>query len=524
MDNGIGKWNYKQATINPRRTALVREDTGQQLTYADLNARSNRLARSLEDAGIGGGDRVIVLSTNSIEFLEALFAIAKVGAISVPVNFRLAGPEVAFIASDCRPKAVIASANLTELVAAAYADERVDIPLTIITELRGAPLPAIEGTEVRDFEELMAAGSPEDDERDVEKSDIGMIMYTSGTTGRPKGAMLTHANIEANNYNIMGMAPGISKLDVTTTPCPLFHVGGLNVHTFPLLFLGGKVVVLPAFDPAGALKSMADNRATVQFLVPAMWAAITAVPNFDSYDVSAMRFGMAGGAPSPLTVIEFFQNKGWMFFEGFGMTETCAGALVISPEDTVERRGSVGQPALLTDARVVNELDEDVAVGEIGELVMRGDNIFAGYFEMPEATQEALRGGWFHSGDLARVDEDGFYTLVDRKKDMIISGGENVYPIEVEQVLHRHESILDVAVIGVPDEKWGESVVAVVVPKPNAQLSGDEVIDYARERLAHYKSPRAVEFIDELPRNATGKILKRTLRERFAGQGEAVSR
>lgn len=516
MDNGVGRWIYKHAIINPRRTALQYGD--REITYRELNERTNRLADALRQRGVQRGDRVCILSTNSAEFLEALFATAKVGAIFVPINFRLAGPEVAYVLGNARPKVLLYSGNMAQTVDVALKQDGVEQPVLIAMETADVP----EGRE--SFEDVIASGSPENNEQDVDKSDVAMIMYTSGTTGFPKGAMITHGNIEANNINIMAMANGISKYDTTVTPAPLFHIGGLAVHTLPLLFLGGRTVVLPAFDPAGTLKAMADNEATVQFLVPAMWAAMTQVPDFDSYDVSNMRYAISGGAPCPIPVIEFFQGKGWDFIEGFGMTETCAGATGLNKEDVVDHAGSVGMPALLTEARVVDEIAEDVPTGTVGELILRGPNVFIGYWEMADATRDAIRDGWFHTGDMARVDDDGFVTLVDRKKDMIITGGENVYPIEIEQVLHRHPAIADVAVIGVPDEKWGETVKAVVVASPGQQLEADEVIAYARENLAHFKCPTTVEIIDELPRNATGKILKRTLRETFTGRGESVTR
>ncbi|WP_153502641.1 acyl-CoA synthetase [Cumulibacter manganitolerans] len=516
MDNGIGRWIYKHAVINGDRIALKYGD--REISYTQLNERTNRLAAALRSRGVEKGDRVCILSTNSAEFLEALFATAKVGAIFVPINFRLAGPEVAYVLTDSEPKVLFYSGNLAPTVDSALKQEGVHVGSVVAMETSDVP----EGREA--FEDVVASGSADAVEADVAKDDVAVIMYTSGTTGRPKGAMLTHGNVEANNINIMAMAEGISKYDTTVTPAPLFHIGGLAVHTFPLLFLGGTVVILPTFEPAGTLKAMADHRASVQFLVPAMWAAMTQVPDFDSYDVSRMRYAISGGAPCPITVIEFFQNKGWDFIEGFGMTETCAGATGLNKEDVIDHAGSVGRPALLVDARVVDEIGEDVAPGTVGELVLRGPNVFIGYWQMEDATRDAIRDGWFHTGDLARVDEDGFYTLVDRKKDMIITGGENVYPIEVEQVLHRHPSVIDAAVIGVPDEKWGETVKAVLVARPGQTIVPEEIIAYARENLAHFKCPTSVEVIDELPRNATGKILKRTLRERYAGRGEAVSR
>lgn len=520
VDNGIGKWNYKHAVINPHRIALIRDD--QQRTYAELNERTNRLAHALAERGIERGDRVALLSTNSIEFLETMFAIAKLGAICVPINFRLMGPEVAFVLTDSTPKIFIFSSNLAPTAIAALGEPDIAIERLIVTESTDAP--EVAGHDVELYESVLASGDPGPLERDVDKSDVAMILYTSGTTGRPKGAMITHGIVEANNVNIMAMAPGISKLDITATPAPLFHVGGLAVHTLPLLYIGGAVVILPSFEPKSLLDAMQKHRTTVLFLVPAMWAALKNTAGIKDYDLSAMRFGMTGGAPCPIPVIEFFNKLGWPFFEGFGMTETCAGASVLNAEDIVSHAGSVGQPALLTDARIVDESGNDMPVGTVGELVLRGPNITTGYWNRPEATAEAIRDGWFYTGDLGRFDAENFLTLVDRKKDMIITGGENVYPIEVEQAMHRHDDVIDVAVIGVPSERWGETVKAIVVARPDATIDPAALIAWTRERLAGFKCPTSVEVVGELPRNATGKILKRTLREQFTGSGAAMTR
>ena len=290
-----------------------------------------------------------------------------------------------------------------------------------------------------------------------------------------------------------------------------------------MLYAGGTVVVQRNFDPEQTLRLMAEERVTTQFMVPAMWAALTKVPDIARFDLSALRWALCGGAPCPLPVIEYFTGLGWTFMEGFGMTELSPAALYLDSRFVVSHAGSVGRPFMHVDARLVDADDHDVATGAVGELVLRGPTVFAGYWGKPAETAEAMRGGWFHSGDLGVADADGFVRLVDRKKDMIISGGENVYPIEVEQVLHRHPGVADVAVVGVRDEKWGETVLAVVVPAAEG-VSADELIDFTRESLAHFKCPRRVEFTDVLPRNATGKLLKRVLRENYTGSAATVHR
>jgi fatty-acyl-CoA synthase len=347
-----------------------------------------------------------------------------------------------------------------------------------------------------------------------------VIIYTSGTTGVPKGAVLTHDNMLWNAINVAIAGPGLGGTDTTIAAAPLFHIGALGLSALPLVYAGGTVVVVPSFDPAAFVDLMAREGVTTQFLVPAMWAALTRLPALP--ELPALRFVISGGAPCPVTVIEHFTALGWAFTEGFGMTELSPAALFLDVADVLTHAGSVGRPFMHVDARLVDETGADVGVGEVGELVLRGPTVFAGYWNRPEATAEVLRDGWFHSGDLGVSDAEGFVTLVDRKKDMIITGGENVYPVEVEQVLHRHPAIADVAVVGVGDEQWGETVLAVVVAQ--GSLDPEEVIAFARERVAHFKAPRRVEVVDELPRNATGKLLKRVLRERFAGHAAAVAR
>jgi acyl-CoA synthetase (AMP-forming)/AMP-acid ligase II len=282
--------------------------------------------------------------------------------------------------------------------------------------------------------------------------------------------------------------------------------------------------MMATFDPQATLAAMARERVTVQFLVPSMWAALMAVPDVEDYDLSSLEVAVTGGAPCPLPVLEYFQGRGVPVQEGFGLTETAPGATLLDAGHIKEKLGSIGRPMFHVSTRIVNEHDRDVGVGEIGELLVRGPNVFAGYWGRPDATAEAFRGGWFHTGDLGLVDAEGFITLVDRKKDMIITGGENVYPIEVEQVLCRHPAVREVAVVGVQHDKWGETPIAVIALAEDGVVSTDELISYARERLAHFKCPSRVEFVSELPRTASGKVLKSTLRESYGGRAAALGR
>ncbi|NMN99331.1 acyl-CoA synthetase [Antrihabitans stalactiti] len=514
MDNGIGGWVTKRAFLNGDKTAFVAGE--RTLSYRDVERRTNKLGSALFDLGVRKGDRVAALLFNSVEFMEVLIATAKIGAILVPINVRLGAGEIGYILADSGADTFVVHQPLAATGRAAVAEPEVRVR-NMIT-VGGEPSNA----EFR-YTELLDGGSPEPLRAYVEGRDVAFIMYTSGTTARPKGAMLTHDNLLWNAINVLATEQGLRQSDITVTVAPMFHIGGLGVHTLPLLYVGGTNVILPSFDPAATLKVMALCRATVQFMVPAMWAAITQVPDFDKYDLSALRLAMVGGAPCPLPVIEFMQQRGVPFTEGFGMTETAPLVSILDAAHVVEKAGSIGRVAMHVESLIVDGDDRGVAAGAVGELIVRGPNVFSGYWMRPEATADAFRGGWFHTGDLGRIDEQGFITLVDRKKDMIISGGENVYPIEVEQTLYHHPGVRDAAVVGGPDERWGERVVAVVVAAPEAQQpNAEELIAWCRERLAHFKCPREVHFVTELPRNATGKLLKTDLRSRFTGVAGGV--
>ena len=495
----LAEWIARRGAVRPESAALVDADAGTRISYAELEDRVARRAGALHRLGVRKGDRVALLALNSTDYLETLFAVAWLGAITLPVNFRLAAGEIRFLLDDARPVVLVHDDTF-----AALAREAAD----------GQTLVANRDLGDAERAELVPTGPDE----------VAVLMYTSGTTGRPKGAMLTHGNLEANAINMLTAGEGLLPSDRSLAVAPLFHIGGLSLFTLPLLYAGGTVAVTGKFDPRQTLELLQREQITVHFMVPAMWAAMSQVPDFDSYDLSRLRYLLCGGAPCPLPVIEFYENKGLTFVEGFGMTELSPAALVLESAFVRSHAGSVGRPFLHVEARIVDERDDDVPTGEVGELVLRGPNVFAGYWGLPEASAETSRGGWFHSGDLARSDADGFVTLVDRKKDMIISGGENVYPIEVEQVLYRHPDLADVAVIGAPDPRWGETVVAVVVPNGDATVDPDEVIAYCRERIAAFKCPHRVEVVAELPRNATGKLLKRELRARYTDSATSVTR
>jgi fatty-acyl-CoA synthase len=345
--------------------------------------------------------------------------------------------------------------------------------------------------------------------------DVCMIQYTSGTSGHPKGVMLTHANIAWNCYNLL-LDIDVATDEVTLVSAPMFHTAALNQTFFPTFLKGGTALLMSAFDPARALELIAAHRVTWMFGVPAMYFAIARSPAWASADLSSVRTLMCGGAPVPEALIRTYQERGLTFLEGYGLTESSPGALFLRAEESTRKLGSAGTPCFFTDVRVVGPDGADVAPGQTGEVIIQGPNVMKGYWQLPGATREALsEGGWLRSGDAATVDDDGFVYIVDRIKDMIISGGENIYPAEVEQVLYQHPAVADCAVIGVPDQRWGEVGRAVVALRPGTSATQEEILDFLGGRLARYKIPKSVIVVEVLPHNAAGKLVKGPLRERY---------
>lgn len=505
---GIGVWLSHHAAQNPQRTALIFED--RRLSYGVFNGRCNRLAGALAARGVGKGDRVAALLFNGNEFLEALFACAKLGALFVPLNYRLSGEEVAFILEDAGAQLVLHHGAFASLLTAARAEN------TALQCIRVGDRADHGSDNDERYEALIEAGTDLELDIDITPDDAALMMYTSGTTGRPKGAVLSHATLTWHCMNTMLSPLEVARDDIVLTVAPLFHIGGLNIHTLPALQRGAAVVILAQFDPLTTLQAIERNRASLLFMVPAMWQVLAQVPHIEDFDLSSLASAITGGAPCPIPVIEFFQQRGVNFVEGFGLTETAPSICVLESEHAVRKNGSVGRPLMLTRLAIVDGDDRPVEHGEVGELVVRGPNVFVGYWNRPEATAEAFRNGWFHTGDLARQDDDGFYYIVERKKDMLISGGENVYPAEVEQALYRHPKIREVSVIGIPDDRWGEVPMAFVVVQQDEHLNLDELTDFCAGRLARFKIPRRLVELEALPRTATGKVLKRSLREQAA--------
>jgi fatty-acyl-CoA synthase len=511
MDRGIGFWLSRRAEITPHRKALVFE--GRSWTYGEWNAEVQRARHALREAGVNAGDRVAALTFNEPEFLTLAFACWQSGAIFVPLNFRLSPSELSFMLSDAGVHTLLCGPEFAPAIDAI----RGEIPVRRHVCLR----PAGGWRSWEDFVGSMPeAGWP----HPVRDDEVALIMYTSGTTGLPKGAMLTHGNIFWNNVNAMH-AFELADQERTLVCAPLFHIGGLNVTPLATLQRGGTVYLMRSFDAKAVLDRIEEHRITSMFGVPAMFLFMSQTPDFARRDLSSIRTVICGGAPVPETLIEIYGGRGIAFLQGYGLTETSPFCTLLPREDLRRKLGSAGVPTMYTEVRIVDERNRPVAPGERGEIVARGPNVMRGYWNRPEATAEAIDAeGWFHTGDIGARDEEGYFYILDRKKDMVITGGENVYPAEVEAVLYQMPAIAEVGVIGLPDEKWGERVVAVVVPAPGAGLTAEQVVAFTEGKLARYKMPKQVEFVEALPRNPQGKLVKRVLRERFAAVVATVTR
>ncbi|WP_328500764.1 o-succinylbenzoate--CoA ligase [Streptomyces sp. NBC_00457] len=498
-NEGLGSWPARRARKTPHRTALIHGETA--FTYAELYDRTTRLAHALRARGVRRGDRIAYLGPNHPSYLETLFAAGTLGAVFVPLNTRLAGPEIAYQLADSGAKALVYGPAFQGLVAG----------LPGSTDVRTYVEAGAE------YEEALASASQEPIDEPVGADDTCIIMYTSGTTGRPKGAMLTHGNLTWNAINVLVDTDLIAD-ERALVSAPLFHTAGLNMLTLPVLLKGGTCVLVEAFVPEATFDLIERHRITFMFGVPTMFEQIARHPRWTDADLSSLRILTCGGSPVPTPLIAAYQERGLTFLQGYGMTEASPGTLFLDAEHALSKAGSAGVPHFFSDVRVVRPDLAPVDVGETGEIVVRGPNVMAGYWGLAEETAGSFADGWFRSGDAARVDEDGYVFIVDRIKDMIISGGENIYPAEIEDLLLAHPDIVECAVIGVPDDKWGEVPRAVVVPREDVSVDPDEILASLSGRLAKYKIPKSVVLADELPRTASGKLLKSRVRSRYGNQ------
>ena len=508
VQQNVGQLLTKRAARDPGAEAIFEPANGRRLSYSELNSRSNQVAHALIEGGVGLGDRVALLLMNGTEFVESFFAIAKIGAVNVPLNWRLVADELEFILADAGATVIIFGSEFTEIV-----DElRGRGEATSIATWIQVGGEALDGT--IGYEGWMSAASSAEPTPSGSGDDLVFIMYTSGTTGRPKGVMHSHDTV------LWSILTGAATADFRTgdrylNSLPMFHVGALN-PVLVCVYAGVALVVLKAFDPTLSWELIRDERITSTLMVPVMLQYMLAVRDPAIHDATSLRWIMSGAAPVAKTLIEQYAALDIEIHQVYGLTETCGPGCLISSAEAITRAGSTGRAFYFTEVRVVREDGTDCDPDESGEVLLKGPHIMVGYWNQPKATEEAIVDGWLHTGDVATIDDEGFVTIVDRVKDMLISGGENVYPAEIESVLLAHDKIADVGVIGVPSDRWGESPLAVVVAS-DPTLTAAEVIEFCTGKLAPFKAVKAVEFVTELPRNASGKILKRELREQFVG-------
>ncbi len=497
-NEGLGSWPARRARMTPHRTALLHAD--RRITYAELHERTIRLAHGLRELGVSPGDRVAYLGPNHPSYLETLFATSVLAAVFVPLNTRLAAPELAHQLAD--------SGATTLVYAPSHAQH--------VAELRRAGAGIRTYLEVgAAYEDLLATASAEPIDERVGLEDTCLIMYTSGTTGSPKGAVLTHGNLTWNAVNVL-IDHDLTADERALAAAPLFHCAGLNMLTLPVLLKGGICVLVESFDPESVLDLIQRHRITFVFGVPTMYDLMLRHAQWPYADLSSLRTLTCGGSPLPSTLVAAYQERGLALQQGYGMTETAPGALLLDREHAAVKVGSAGVPHFFTEVRVVRPDLTPAATGETGEVLISGPNVMPGYWHQAEASRAAFAdSGWFRSGDAARVDDDGYVYIVDRIKDVIISGGENIYPAEIEKLLLAHPDIVDCVVIGASDETWGEVPRAVVVPREGADLDPAAVLASLSGRLARYKIPKSVVIVGELPRTATGKILKPRVRELY---------
>jgi acyl-CoA synthetase (AMP-forming)/AMP-acid ligase II len=474
------------------------------VTYGEMVERTAALAAGLSERGVGPGDVVGLLSYNCTEFIETIFAANHLGAAAMPINWRLAAAEVRYILEHSQARAFVCGEELVDL----GLDATDGLDANLLRTAVGDVVP--EGWEPFD---ALRSTQPGPARAQVGADDLHRLMYTSGTTGRPKGVMITHANLAWKNFAHI-VEFGVTSEELGLACGPLYHVGALDLTTTTLLAAGATMILHRTFDAAAVVEEIERSKVTAIWMAPAMVNAILALEGVDERDLSSVRYIIAGGERMPVPLVERILRtfpSAW-FADAYGLTETVSGDTFLDKQSVITKLGSAGRATLYTEVAIWDEAGEPVAQGERGEIVIRGPKVFKGYWRDPEATATAFAGGWFHSGDVGILDEDGYIYIVDRLKDMIISGGENIASSEVERVLYEHDAVLEVAVVGKPHERWGEVPIAYVVLRAGADAGAEELIEHCRAQLAKYKVPTDVLFLDELPRNPSGKVLKRELR------------
>ncbi len=503
MQRIVVDWIEYNANHRGDHPATIERPSGRVQTYGEMHLRVGKIAQMLLDRGVQKGDRVGVLALNSQDQLDLICATWRIGAVHLALNFRLTPSELDFIIGNAEPKLLVFDRALATTVDALT----VEVPEKIETEGQGG---------ASAFEESFATCEPLLEMVELESDDSCMLMYSSGTTGVPKGVIMTHGMMIWANVNA-GASFYCNRDMVSLSVMPLFHIGGLQVFALPALCAGGTAVVARMFEPGDTLALMSDPALKIShFLgVPAIYNALRDHPDNPKADFSRMRVALAGAEAVPVSLVRWWGERGVLIQEGYGMTENVASCMAVNREDVIDHPGSAGKPLRHIQVRVTREDGTEADAGESGELWCRGPVVTPGYWKRPEANEDSFVDGWFRTGDIGSKDADGYFYIEDRLKDMYISGGENVYPAEVENVLYEMPEIKEVAVIGLPDEKWGEAGCAVVVVQEGHSLKPEQLFDFCRPRLARFKQPLSIEFVSELPRNATGKVLKFELRKQF---------
>ncbi|BEQ16676.1 class I adenylate-forming enzyme family protein [Desulfoferula mesophila] len=507
----MGRALARSAQRHPDKTAVIFEDRS--WSYSQFNARVNRLAHALSGLGLGKGDKLAVLALSGNEYLEIYHATAKLGVWMVPINHRLKAPDIAYRISHSQASGLVLGPEFVVLYDSLPPEARQAVAGCLLMLGQGPALPGAHA-----YEELLANSREDEPQAELHPEDTLFIGYTGGTTGRSKGALTSNRAIVAG-YLYKVLDYGIRQGGVTLNPGPFWHTAPRN-FTSLALYMGGTAVVTKRFDPREYLELVQRHRVTYSFLVPTMFNAILSLPDHRDFDTSSLSMLTSGGSPMPAPLEEAALNRfGPVLHEFYAATETLI-ITNITAEEMRRKPRSVGRPAWDVFLRLLDERGAEVPVGQVGEIYLQGPSLFSGYYRDSQKTDEAFRDGWFTLGDLGKLDEDGYLYIVDRRTDMVISGGENIYPSEVEEVLLRHPKVAEAAVIGVPDPTWGEVLKAVVVLKPGQESSFEELRDFCATRLADYLKPRSVDFVDQLPRSPVGKILKRKLRDRYWGDSE----
>ena len=504
----IGNWIRKWSFLQPHKKALIFED--HTFTYQEVNLRTNQLSNFLLDIGVQKGDRISVLLYNCNQYVEIFFALSKIGAILVPLNWRLAGPELEFLIKDSGSRMLIFDTEFEEVIAS------IRLLLNISPEnylTVGDPCP----NWTRDYEKTLREYPHHEPSipTSVGDDDPHIIMYTSGTTGVPKGAVLPHRKTFFNVLNA-DIFYHLSSKDVMLVTRPLFHSGGLLVDATPVLYKGGTLILRRRFRPREIFEIVQKYRVTMIEMAGTLFQFLLQQCNPREYDLSSVRCYFTGGERIPTAMLNEYYKKGITISQVFGLTETST-ITWLPYEDAIRKIGSVGLPIFHGEVRIINKTGHDVAPGEMGEIIVRGPAIMSEYWNRPDLTAETIRDGWLYTGDLARMDEDGYIYIIDREKDMYISGGENIYPAEIEKILFAHPKIFDAGIVGVPDEKWGEVGKVFIVIKDGETMNEIEVQEFLKGKVAKYKIPKYVEFVRELPKTPSGKIQKYLLKMRPPG-------